>query len=79
MSKQDLELSGVIRQFQGKRILDSLFDAVRQNPKHPMNDATRAQGKHIAARIERAKAKRRNGRVVKGLRRKAGRATFSYG
>lgn len=55
-----------------KQYLDDLFMAARLNPKNPMNQPGKAMGKHIAARIARAKAKRAKGRVKKGRRTSKG-------
>lgn len=54
-----------------------LFGMARSNPRLAMNDPTRLQGRHCAARLIRAKAKRRRGRVVNGKRKRAGRATYT--
>lgn len=59
------------------RDLQLLFDAERRNPANPMNQPGRLMGRHCIARLRKAKAKRAKGRVVKGLRHRAGRATFT--
>lgn len=59
------------------KFLLGLFQAERMNPANPMNQPGKAMGKHINARIRKAKAKRAKGRVVKGKRHRAGRATYT--
>lgn len=49
---------------EGLDVLCRLFMAARQNPRLPMNDATRLQGKHCRQRVIAAGAKRAKGRKV---------------
>lgn len=57
-------------------LLDELFEQARMNPHNPMNEGGRLQGRHCVARKLRAQAKRKNGRVKNGVRKRAGRKVF---
>lgn len=55
-------------------LLDELFENARMNPHNPMNEAGRLTGRHCVARKMRAQAKRKAGRVKRGVRKRGKRA-----
>lgn len=57
--------------------LDALFEALRENPRAKINMPGRLTGKHCQARLQRAQAKRRQGRVKEAVRHREGRASFT--
>lgn len=58
-------------------LINELFDMARQNPRNPMNEPGKLQGRHCTARLLRAQAKRRKGRVKANKRHRAGRMVFT--